>query len=95
MNWYTLYKKTLAATNGQGFFILGWWGVLLFSSSFFCWFVEVCIECREGAKKHNRNNVFNPFNMCVEIRQGVKFLHQTNGYQVLPQQFRNLPVYLC
>ena len=57
--------------------------VQLFSSNSFRRFIEVCIKCREGAKKHNCNNVFNTFDMGVKIRQGVEFLHQTDGYEVL------------
>jgi len=67
---------------------------LCLSDDFFPGTVEIHVKDRKNTEKQNRDNVFNPLDMGVKIRECVVFLQQADGYEVVPEQLGQLPVNL-
>lgn len=55
-------------------------------------FVDILIKHGEGDKENDTDNVFNPFDMRIEINQGVQRLNHAAGQQILVNKLCYLPV---
>jgi len=56
--------------------------------------IQIAEEEGEGNEEGEADDVLNPFDMGVEVDEGMKLLRDANGNQVLSKQFAELPVHL-